>query len=207
MVAAVFATYALAAEFGSPGGPEPANLGDIASVLRKDPYELELLISFGTSKGGSAGHLALAIRDAAPGDDLVWSANFYADRAPEHATGRYTDELMIAVPKWEYLYGTSSSLGPAASFGLDYGEVYKRSVVGIRVFGVPAAEKRALAAFFGRLNDDYHARAKKTEYHDEEVKYDYFHLNCAKTIGSAFKFGAGYRDLEISDSALSSRRK
>ena len=208
IAATVCAAHAHAADFGSPGGPQPAGVREIASVLRQDPYDLELLISFGTSKGGSAGHLALAIRDAAPdGDDLVWSANFYADRSPEHAKGRYTDELMIAVPKLEYLYGTKSSLGADASFGLDYGEVYKRSVVGIRVFGVPAAEKRALAAFFGRLNDDYHARAKKTEYHDEEVKYDYFHLNCAKTIGSAFKFGAGYRDLEISDSALSSRRK
>ena len=207
VLAMAFAAPAVAADFGTPGGSGPANLGEIASVLRSDPYELELLISFGTSKGGSAGHLALAIRDAAPGDDLVWSANFYADRSPEHATGRYTSDLMIAVPKWEYLYGTSSSLGPAASFGLDYGEVYKRSVVGIRVYGVPAAEKRALAAFFARINDDYRARAKKTEYHDEEIRYDYFHLNCAKTIGSAFKFGAGYRDLKISDSALSSRRK
>lgn len=206
-VATVFATCALAAEFGSPGGPEPANLGEIASILRNDPYELELLISFGTSKGGSAGHLALAIRDAAPGDDLVWSANFYADRSPEHATGHYTDEPMVAVPKLEYLYRTTSSPGSDASFGLDFGEIYKRSVVGIRVYGVPAAEKRALAAFFARINDDYRARARKTEYHDEEVKYDYFHLNCAKTIGSAFKFGAGYRDLEISDSVLSSRRK
>ena len=40
-----------------------ANIGDIASVLREDPYDMELLISYGTSKGGSAGHLALAIRD------------------------------------------------------------------------------------------------------------------------------------------------
>ena len=207
IAATAYAAHAVAADFGSPGGPPPANLGEIASVLRADPYELELLISFGTSKGGSAGHLALAIRDAAPGDDLVYSANFYADRSPGHATGHYTDELMIAVPKLEYLYGTASSLGADASFGLDYGEVYKRSVVGIRVYGVPPDEKRALAAFFARVNDDYRARARKTEYHDEEVRYDYFHLNCAKTIGSAFKFGAGYRDLEISDSALSSRRK
>jgi hypothetical protein len=45
---------------------------------------MELLISFGTSKGGSAGHLALAIRDQVPGDAMVYSANFYADRAREH---------------------------------------------------------------------------------------------------------------------------
>ena len=29
---------------------------------------MELLISYGTRKGGSAGRLALAIRDQAPGD-------------------------------------------------------------------------------------------------------------------------------------------
>ena len=62
-------------------------------------------------------------------------------------------------------------------------------------------------AFFRRINDDYHHRAAKTEYHDGEIKYDYLHLNCAKTIGSAFKYGAGYRGLEITSSKLSPRRK
>lgn len=206
-VATILAAHAMAAGFGSPGGPEPEELTAVAATLSRDSYDLELLISFGTSKGGSAGHLALAIRDPAAGDERVWSANFYADRSPAHAVGRYTDDLMVAIPKMEYLYGTTSSLADTATFGLDYGEIYKRSVVGVRVHGVPVADKRALAAFFARINDDYRAHARKTEYHDEEVKYDYFHLNCAKTIGSAFKFGAGYRDLAISDSTLSSRRK
>jgi hypothetical protein len=30
------------------------------------------------------------------------------------------------VPETEYLFKTSSSLGPDASFGLDMGEIYKR---------------------------------------------------------------------------------
>jgi hypothetical protein len=201
------ATLAPAADFGSPGGPVPANPGEIAAVLRQDPYDLELLISYGTSKGGSAGHLALAIRDWAPGDDLVYSANYYADRDPAHAKDFYIDELMVRIPKTEYLYGTSSSLGEKASFGLDFGEVYKRSVIGVRVYGVPAAEKEALAAYFSRINDDYRRRASDTEYHDGEVKYDYLRLNCAKTIGSAFRYGAGYRDLEIESAKLFSRRK
>ncbi len=186
-----------AAEFGSPGGPLPGNLDEAAAVLRQDPWDLELLVSFGTSKGGSAGHLALAIRDETYSDGLVWSANFYADRDPKHATDFYTDELMVRIPKLEYLYGTTSTVSPKASFGLDYGEVYKRSVVGIRVFGVPAAEKAALAAFFARVNDDYRRRASRTDYHDREVRYDYLRLNCAKTIGAAFRVGAGYRDLEV----------
>jgi hypothetical protein len=160
---------------------------------------MELLLSFGTSKGGSAGHLALALREPGAADDTVYSANFYADRAPEHAQGFYTDALMIAVPKMEYLYGTRSSLGPTAAFGLDYGEVYKRSVIGIRVDGVPQSERDALRAFFARLNADYLAKARSTPYHDGVIRYDYMNLNCAKTIGAAFRHGAGYGTLEVRD--------
>src|SRR5512137_2084448 len=189
--ALAFAIPAAAADFGSRGGPEPANIDEIASVLRQDPYDMELLISYGTSKGGSAGHLALAIRDLVPGDDLVYTANFYADRAPKHAKGFYTDDLMVRIPKNEYLFKTTSSLGDTASFGLDFGEIYKRSVIGVRVYGVPAGEKEALAAFFARINDDYHKRARNTAYHDGEIRYDYVRLNCAKTIGAAFRYGAG----------------
>ncbi|HSQ83052.1 MAG TPA: hypothetical protein VLU54_18285 [Casimicrobiaceae bacterium] len=196
-----------AADFGTKDGPEPANIDEIADVLRQDPYDLELLISYGTSKGGSAGHLALSIRDRAPGDDLVYTANFYADRTRKHAKGFYTDDLMVSIPKKEYLFKTTSSLGDTASFGLDFGEIYKRSVVGVRVYGVPAGEKEALAAFFGRINDDYHHRARNTEYHHGEVKYDYLRLNCAKTIGAAFKFGAGYPDLDVTSAKLLSGRR
>jgi hypothetical protein len=197
---------ARAAEFATPGGPAPANLAEVAAVLRQDPYDLELLISYGTSRGGSAGHLALAIRDAVPGDDLVYSANFYADRDPAHDPHYYTDALMVRVPKLEYLYGTSSSLGPRASFGLDFGEAYKRSVIGVRVYGVPAAEKAAVAAYFARIDEDYRNRARDTEYHDGEVRYDYLRLNCAKTVGSAFRFGAGYADLDVTAAKILSGR-
>ena len=184
------------AEFATPEGPLPANLMAVRQALDETRADLELLLSFGTSKGGSAGHIAVAVRDEAGGDDPVYSANFYADRDPEHAD-RYTDALMVRVPKAEYLYGTTSSLGPKATFGLDYGEVYKRSVVGIRVFGVPASERAALAAYFARMNADFATRAADTEYHRGEVTYGYMDLNCAKTVGSAFKYGAGYRALEI----------
>jgi hypothetical protein len=166
-----------------------------------------LLISFGTSKGGSAGHLALAIRDNARGDDMVYSANFYADRTREHQKDFYTDDLMVRIPKEEYLFKTTSSLGDTASFGLDFGEIYKRSVVGVRVYNVPATEKEALAAFFERVNDDYHSRVKKTEYHYREIKYGYTQLNCAKTIGAAFKYGAGYKELEVKSGPILSGRK
>ena len=206
-VALTFVASVAAADFGSVGGPEPANLDEIANVLRQDPYDLELLISHGTSKGGSAGHLALAIRDQAPGDDMVYTANFYADRAAKHAKGFYTDDLMVAVPKKEYLFRTVSSLGDTASFGLDFGEIYKRSVIGVRVYGVPAREKEALVAFFKRVNDDYHNRARDTEYHKGEVRYDYLRLNCAKTIGAGFKYGVGYRDLDVTSAVLLSGRR
>ena len=199
VVAMLFlAPVAQAGDFGARGGPAPANVDAISSLLRRDPYDLELLISYGTSKGGSAGHLALAIREPGRADDTVYSANFYADREREHAQDFYTDDLMVKVPKMEYLFGTSSSLGEKASFGLDYGEVYKRSVIGVRVFGVPDREKQALAAFFARVNDDYRQRVSYTAYHGAgEVKYGYLSLNCAKTIGMGFKLGAGYEDLEV----------
>ena len=207
VTAVVFAANVVAADFGTKGGPEPANIDEVANVLRQDPYDMELLISYGTSKGGSAGHISLAIRDQAPGDDLVYSANFYADRAPKHAKGFYTDDLMVRIPKTEYLFKTNSSLGDTASFGLDFGEIYKRSVIGVRVYGVPAAEKEGVAAFFQRMNDDYHNRARNTEYHEREIKYDYIRLNCAKTIGAGFKYGAGYQDLEVTSAKLLSGRR
>jgi len=207
IAALAFANGAAAADFGSKGGPQPANVEEVASMLRRDPYDMELLISYGTSKGGSAGHLALALRDQASGDDLVYSANFYADRSSEHEKGFYTADLMVTIPKNEYLFGTSSSLGVTASFGLDFGEIYKRSVVGIRVYGVPAAEKMALTAFFTRINADYHNRVRNTAYHDGEIKYDYLNFNCAKTIGSAFRHGAGYTTLAVSTGPRLSGRK
>jgi hypothetical protein len=207
ITAVVLVVDATGADFGTRGGPEPANIDEIATVLQQDPYDMELLISYGTSKGGSAGHLALAIRDQSNGYEMVYTANFYADRAAKHAKGFYTDDLMVRIPKMEYLFKTSSSLGDTASFGLDFGEIYKRSVIGVRVYGVPDAEKDALAAFFQRINDDYHNRSRNTEYHDGEVRYDYLRLNCAKTIGVGFKYGAGYDGLEVTSAAILSRRK
>ena len=203
-----FTANAVAPDFGSKGGPEPGNIDEITNLLRQDPYDLELLISYGTSRGGSAGHLALAIRDQSSGDDdTVYSANFYADRTRKHEKDFYTDDLMVRIPKKEYLFKTSSSLADTAAFGLDFGEIYKRSVVGVRVYGVPAGEKVALAAYFARINDDYRQRARNTEYHDGEIKYDYLRLNCAKTIGAAFRHGAGYKDLEVTSAKLFSGRR
>ena len=207
IAAVLLAAGVAAADFAMPRGAQPGNVDEIMELLQRDPYDLELLISYGTSKGGSAGHLALAIRDEAPGDDLVYSANFYADRAPEHANGFYTKDLMVRIPKKEYLFATASSLADTAEFGLDYGEVYKRSVIGVRVYGVPAAEKTALGTYFRRINDDFHARARHTEYHDGEIKYDYLRLNCAKTIGSAFRYGARYSDLEVTSARFLSGRR
>lgn len=40
-------------------------------------------------------------------------------------TGFYTEDLMLAIPKKEYLFGTTSSLADSASFGLDFGETSK----------------------------------------------------------------------------------
>lgn len=193
----LFLESGLASEFGSKDGPEPDNIQELVDVLRRDPYNLELLISFGTSKGGSAGHIALAVRSDGASDGIVYSANFYADRTTEHERHFYTRELVVGIPMTEYLFKTTSSLDALAVFGLDYGEIYKRSVIGIRVFGIPATEQQSLVSYFSRINDDYHRRAINTEYHNGEVKYDYMRLNCAKVIGAAFKFDAGYETLDV----------
>lgn len=76
-----------AAELGTRGGAEPRNIDEFASLLRHDAYSLELMISYGTSGGGSAGHLALSFPGQADGSETVYSANFYADRSRKHAKG------------------------------------------------------------------------------------------------------------------------
>jgi len=104
---------------------------------------------------------------------------------------------MCAIPKKDYLFGTRSSLGPEASFGLDFGEIYRRSVIGVRFKGVDPQTRAGLVAFFQRMNADYQADLQETEYHSGRIAYDYMNLNCAKTIAYAFKHGAGWRDLRI----------
>ena len=54
-----------------------------------------------------------------------------------------------------------------------------------------------------RLNADSYTNL----YHEAEVKYDYMRLNCAKTIGAAFRFGAGYENLEGTSAKLLKRRR
>ena len=198
---------AAAAQAAVPGAAMPANLREVMAELRRDGPDIELLLSYGTSKGASAGHLALAVSGPAPGDARVYSANFYADRAPKHAAHFHTDDLILRVPKTEYLYGTSSTLGSKASFGLDFGETYKRTVTGVRIFGVPAGERDAVARYLERINADFHARTRDTEYHRGEVRYDYMNLNCAKTIGAAFHYGAGYRDVALREAPVLGVRK
>ncbi len=188
---------------GHPGSNEPANLREFFGELDSRPYDLELLLSFGTSKGGSAGHLALSFKGMAGDDDLVYSANFYADRDPKHATGYYTQDLMCRIPRREYLYGTRSSLGPDASFGLDYGEVYKRALIGVRMSGFPASEVRRLVAQLDRLERDFDAQAERADYHPRPIVYDYMDLNCAKTIAVGFRYGLGWRDVGIRGEGLS----
>ena len=39
------------------------------------------------------------------------------------------------------------------------------------------------------------------------MRYDYLRLNCAKTIGAAFRHGAGYRDLDVTSAVLLSGRR
>ena len=190
------------AEFGHKNGPDIKNIDEMMKISRQEPYSVELLISFGTSKGGSAGHLAVAVKDRIPGDDLVYSANFYADRSDEHAHGYYTKNLMAIIPKSEYLFKTTSSLGEDGAFGLDMGEIFKRSVIGIRINGMSEESVANLEKFFHQMNEDYHNRADDTDYHRGEIVYDYMNLNCAKTVGYGFKYGVGFKDLRINGTSF-----
>ena len=189
-----------AAGFGEPGGPPPAGLDDAFTQLRADPYDMELLLSFGTSKGGSAGHLALALREPGSDDDTVYSANFYADREPEACAGflhRRADDRRAeaGIP---VRHATRRWGPPPPSAWTTARSTSARSSASASQ-GVPLAEREALRAFFAQLNDDYRARAPSTAYHGGEITYDYMNLNCAKTIGAAFRHGAGYDTLEVRD--------
>jgi hypothetical protein len=72
---------------------------------------------------------------------------------------------------------------------------------------VPASEKEGLAKFFQRVNADYARKATDAKYQQGEVKYGYLNFNCAKTIGSAFKYGAGYEKLNVKSPRLAFRKK
>ena len=151
-------TPAHAADFGARGGPAPANIDAIAEVLRQDPYDMELLISFGTSKGGSAGHLALAIRDRRPAMTGLFGQLLRRPVAPARAGllhprphGRHPEER---VPVRHHLVARRQGLvRPGLRRDLQ--------AIGDRRARLrcPSAEKQALEAFFNRINDDYHRRA------------------------------------------------
>lgn len=190
------------AEFGHKNGPDIANIDEMMTTSRQEDYSVELLISFGTSKGGSAGHLAIAVKDQIPGDDLVYSANFYADRSEAHAHGYYTENIMAIIPKSEYLFKTTSCLGEDGAFGLDMGEVFKRSVIGIRINGLSSESIDKMTKFFHQMNADYKRRATDTDYHKGEIIYSYTNLNCAKTVAYGVKYGLGFDGLRVNGTSF-----
>ncbi|MCO4782856.1 MAG: hypothetical protein KC646_11080 [Candidatus Cloacimonetes bacterium] len=193
-----------ATRFGFPNGPQIGNVDQVIDTLKKDDYNLELLISFGTSNGGSAGHLALSVRDPETDQEIVHSANFYADRTEEHAQGHYTDDLIVAVPKKEYIFGVKSTISDQASFGLDFGEIFKRSIIGIRIYGVSAREIDDINKFYKEINDDYRNKRSDTRYHRGDIVYNYMNLNCAKSVAQALRFGAKFSDIKVKGNSLAS---
>ncbi|MGT2489932.1 hypothetical protein ACU4GD_03805 [Cupriavidus basilensis] len=133
----------------------------------------------------------------------IWSTRptSYADRTRKHQSGFYTSDLMVGIPKKEYLFKTVSSI-MTASFGLDFGEIYKRSVIGVRRGIRPATRGLWWPTSGRRIGDDYHQRARNTEYHRKRNNCDY--MLCAKTVGAAFRVGAatgpeGHRRQVLSD--------
>jgi len=182
--------------FGFPNGPEISGVDSVQSLVLSDSYEAELLLSFANHSKGSAGHLALSVREPGTALETVYSANFYADRKPEHEQS-YNDEVVIAIPKYEYLYGVRSSISDKLHFGLDFGELFKRSVIGVRIYGLSRDQLLGIQSFYKRINEDYRSRARDTEYQRGEVVYDYMNLNCAKTVAQALKYGAGFSEVNV----------
>ncbi|MBW7874947.1 MAG: hypothetical protein H3C47_03035 [Candidatus Cloacimonetes bacterium] len=183
--------------FGHPHGPSIQGVDNVMNTILSDDYNLEILMSFANHKKGAAGHLALSVRKPQSHIETVYSANFYADRQAEHDQGYYTEELIMAIPKKEYLYGVQSSVSKHAKFGLDFGELFKRSVIGIRVYGLNDAQITGIEEFYQRINQDYKNRASNTEYQRGEVVYDYMNLNCAKSVAQALKYGAGLHEIAV----------
>jgi len=129
-------------------------------------------------------------------------------------TGEYYDTLGLVPAAGRLLTPDDDRPGAAPVVVITDGYWKRRfggdpSAIGrtIRVYGVPAGQKRDLIAFFRRVNDDYHARRSDTDYQDGEVVYGYLDLNCAKTIGMGFKRGAGYEDLVVKGAPVLAIRK
>ena len=184
-------SHAPQAPIGHPHGTPLSNVSQITSALKKDDYDLEILLSFGKSNLSSGGHLALCIREHDV--ETVYSANFYADRDPKHQEGYFTRDLISIVPKDEYIYGVNSSLDDLACFGVEYGEIYSRALIGIRLAGITQPQKDALKAFYSRLNNDFHAKKQFTDYYDFPIVYGYTSLNCARTTGMALEHVFGMK--------------
>mgnify|MGYP003693888673 CR=1 FL=1 len=107
----------------------------------------------------------------------------------------------------EYLFATTPPSPTRPRSAWTSGEVYKRSVVGVRVYGVPESRSvRSRHSSVASTTTTIGAPATP-KYHDREVKYDYLRLNCAKTIGSAFRYGAGYKDLDVTSASILSGRR
>lgn len=195
--------FAETSPWAHPEGPAPKGVEAAMDYLSKTDWQLEILLSFANHKKGSAGHLALAVRDPKTSKILVHSANFYADRAEEHPADKYyTEDLIMAIPKDEYIWGVTSSISPKTHFGLDFGEIFKRALIGIRLYGISEQEISGIQNFYQRLNEDYRAQKSNTEYQRGAVIYDYMNLNCAKSVAQALKYGAGIKDIKVKGNHL-----
>ena len=142
----------VAADFATKGGAQPTNVDQIVEVLKQDSHDLELLITSGTSQRGSAGHLALAVRERGQATTrcIRPTSTPTVSRSPRGSLPRGADNR---VPKKEYCSGRPLA-GPHRLVGARARRAYRRSVVGVRVYGVPAGGARA-AVYFARINADY----------------------------------------------------
>eukprot|EP01105_Mastigella_eilhardi_P022454 TRINITY_DN5522_c0_g1_i7.p1 TRINITY_DN5522_c0_g1~~TRINITY_DN5522_c0_g1_i7.p1 ORF type:complete len:389 (+),score=112.23 TRINITY_DN5522_c0_g1_i7:1400-2566(+) len=160
-------TAAAAAAQGHPGGPEPSGTEELWAAFEHESLgsSVQLLLTYGTSRFASAGHIAVALYN--DGEWCVYTANGKAVRGPRGSDeGAYADQLLVRVPLREYLYGTGARAPDRRCvFGIDYGELYKRSVAAVRVWGSSPQMAAELNAFFTRVNEDY-TRSDEDDHQD-----------------------------------------
>jgi hypothetical protein len=92
--------------------------------------------------------------------------------------------------RWNISSRPPPAIADTTAFGLDR-RVYKRSVVGVRIYGVPESA-RALEGILPSHQRRLPSARPQRRIHDREVKYDYLRLT-ARRPSARHSGGAGYR--------------
>ena len=185
-------------------GIEANGIEEVIKAEENDDYDFEILISYGMFFGGSAGHAALILKNPDSGKPMAYSGNFYSDSETNIWGRRYQDpenfydgENMVDITTKEmYLYKTSSNHGKGASFGIEYGAIYRRHLYGLRFHQPNRTEEwndklLNVQKFLGWMNEDFWNRDKVGYKKKTGLSFKYYsieELNCASVLGAALEY-------------------